>query len=133
MNITLTPEESEKIFFDALCNIEGNNYFNGYGIELKYDRHKYQEAKAKLKQANPQSRAIAYEDIILQMLKDGAELQYIDLEGDTHSDIITLPLIHERVSKAPAHAITEMIEEVDDVVTADIIIQTVFYNEVIFS
>ncbi len=132
MTITLTPEESEKIFFDALCNIEGNNYFHGYGIELQYDRHKYQEAKAKLKQQNPKN-GIGYEDILMQMLKDGAELQYIDLEGDTHSDIITLPLIHERVSKAPAHAITEMIDEVDDVVTADIIIQTVFYNEVIFS
>ena len=53
------------------------------------------------------------------------------LAGDMDS-IISLEQVHERVSKAPADSIMAMINEEDDAITADDILQTVFWEEVLF-
>ena len=40
--------------------------------------------------------------------------------------------VHERVKLAPPHTLMEMHEEDDDANTADAILQTVFFGEIIF-
>jgi hypothetical protein len=124
MKITLTPEESETYFHNALCN--GLGYIQNYGVYLDYYKQEYEQAKAKL--ALP-----CYEDILMQILKDGGTLTLVDEEGDGDmTQSINLQDVHERVQNTPLHALTDMIEENDDADTADIILQTVFYNEIIF-
>ena len=46
MKITLTPEESETYFHNALCN--GLGYIQNYGVYLDYYKQEYEQAKAKL-------------------------------------------------------------------------------------
>ena len=124
MKITLTPQESEEYFYNALCN--GLGYVEGYGLGLDYKNQDYNAAKDKL--TNP-----CYEDVLMQMLRDGNELTLIDHEGEgdmTRS--ITIEDVHEQVQNTPLHHLTNMIEENDDAETADVIIQTVFYNEIVF-
>ena len=125
MEIKLTPQDSEKLFHTALCN--GLGQISGYDMKLKYKRAEYDAAKEKLDQSN----IICFEDVLLQILRDGGQLKMEDLAGDMDS-IISLEQVHERVSKAPADSITAMINEQDDAITADDILQTVFWEEVIF-
>jgi hypothetical protein len=122
MKITLTPEESETYFHNALCN--GLDYIDGYGIGLKYSKQEYNQAKEK-------HGLTCYEDVLIQILKDGGTLTMMDYEGD-ETQSITLQDVHERVQNTVPNHLMNMISENDDAETADVILQTVFYNEIIF-
>lgn len=126
MEIKLTPQESEQYFYNALCNAVGTNYMDGYGLEMSFFSRDYLAAKEKLKSP-------CYEDVLMQILRDGKKLTFVDneSEGDMTRSI-TLKDVHERVQLTPIKHLTDMIEENDDVVTADVILQTTFFGEIIF-
>jgi hypothetical protein len=131
MEINLTPQESEEYFYNALCN--GLGYVtSGYGLNLDYSDDDYGEAKAKLGREHP-GVFISFEDVLMEMLRMGKTLTMIDEEGEgDNNSTITLKDVHERVSKIPSRHLLDMINENDDGDTADVIIQQVFYNEIIF-
>ena len=93
-SITLTPESSETVFHEALCN--GLDYFEQYGMTLTYSKQEYNQSKQKL--TDP-----CYEDVLMQMLRDGYELHFDDVENDDkyYNRTITLKDVHEKVSKVP--------------------------------
>jgi hypothetical protein len=124
MKIILTPEESEKFFYNALCN--GLSYIGGYGLEMTYDDDDYKKARKKLKDP-------CYEDVLMQILKDGNSLTLVDHELDgEYTKSVTLKDVHKGVEKTDAHWILQMENGDDDAVTADCILQSVFYGEVLF-
>jgi hypothetical protein len=123
MKIVLTHEESEKYFHNALCN--GLDYVSGYGIDVNYDDTAYKAARAKLDSP-------CFEDVLLQLLKDGSTLTIVDNEGGMDEVVITINDVYERVQNTPLDHLLNMINEEDDADTADVILQTVFYNEVVF-
>lgn len=125
MKIELTKKESEEIFFSALCNALGTGYMEGYGLVLQYDQRDYTRAKAKLKEP-------CFEDVLMQMLKDGSEMNFFDLEGEETYPSITIKDVYKRVKKAPLDCLMNVINEQDDAEDADQILQTVFCNEVIY-
>lgn len=130
MKIILEPQESEEMFHTALCN--GLSYISSHGLILEADEQDYQAAKQSLKQKNP-DREICYEDVLLEVLRIGKSLTLIDEEGDgDNNSTISLSDVHERVSQTPIDHLTNMITGNDDAETADIIIQTVFYQDIIF-
>ena len=130
MEIKLTPQESEQHFFDAICN--GLGYVeSGYGLELVYDKTKYTDAKNILYQIISDN-AICYEDVLMEILKNGGSLSLKDNEGDEELHTITLKDVHERVQKTPTRHLMDAINETGDAITADVIIQTVFLGEVIY-
>lgn len=123
MTIQLTPQESETHFHNALCN--GLGQVRAYGLELEYDDNHYKEARTKLDSP-------CFEDVLMQILKDGHSLTLVDEEGDEEDAIVTLKDVHERVSKTPIRHLVNAIEEEDDAETADVILQTVFLNDVVY-
>jgi hypothetical protein len=126
MTINLTPQESEQMFYDSMCNVFGTGYHEGYGLELTYSKKDYESAKTKL--TSP-----CWEDVLLQILKDGGKLTLVDLECDgEYTKSITLKDVHQKVCKTPLKFLMSVIEETGDVVTSDVIIQTVFYDDIIF-
>ena len=126
MKITLTPQESEQMFFDSMCNVFGTGYFDGYGLELDCNEKDYKESREKLQ--NP-----CFEDVLLQMLKDGKTLTLVDIECDgEYTRSITLEDVHNKVCNTPTNHLMDMINEDGDVVTSDVILQTVFFDEIIF-
>jgi hypothetical protein len=126
MEIKLTPQESETYFFNALCN--GVMQMGYYNLELAYEASDYASAKFTLvKEASD----VCYEDVLMQILRDGNSLTMVDLEAE-ESYSINLQDVHERVQQAPVHNLLEMIEGRDDADTADCIIQQVFFSEIIF-
>lgn len=130
MQIILTPEESETYFYNALCN--GLGYIKMYGLELEYDKQHYAIAKKKLQDEKP-NNLICYEEVLMQILRDGNKMCFIDEESDNEEYPLTLELIHERVNKTKKQHLFDMILEQDDAETADVLIQSVLFDgEIIF-
>lgn len=124
MKIVLTNKESEKLFLDAICNALG--YIeSGYDLELTFDDAAYEQAKV---------GGGCYEDILLRILKNGGSLTLVDhgYDGGEYTRTITIKDVHEKVAQTPLRHLMDAIEERGDVVTSDVIIQSVFYGEVIF-
>jgi hypothetical protein len=127
MEIKLTPKESEEYFFIALCN--GLGYIeSGYGLDLRYDNNEYSKSAQKLRD---NGTIPCYEDVIMQLLLDGNEINLYDMEGEEDHKI-NLKDIHDRIQNVPANRILEMINETHDADTADVILQTAFFNQIIF-
>jgi hypothetical protein len=130
MKVELTPEESESYFHTALCN--GMGYMRGYDLCFNYEQDSYGEAKKNLQLKSP-GKTICYEDVIMGILKNGGYLELTDnTEDSEYTKRITIKDVHEKVSLTPFDHLSDMIAERDDADTADAIIQTVFYGEVIF-
>jgi hypothetical protein len=130
MKITLTPQESEQFFYNSLCN--GLGYVtSGYGLEFDYNEEEYKKAKVNWIKANNNEPCL--EDVLMQILRDGGSLTLIDVEGgEDEKHTITMAEVHERVQLTDAQRLIDMQTENDDAVTADCIIQTVFFKDVIF-
>jgi hypothetical protein len=130
MEIKLTPQESESYFYNALCN--GIDYVSGYGLEFNYKSEDYQKAKKVWAKANPDSSPCR-EDIWLQILRNGGELTLIDHECEgEYTKSINIKHVHERVQLTEVQHLLDMRNENDDATTADCILQTCFYEEIIF-
>ena len=128
MTINLTPQESEQHFYDAVCN--GLGELSYYDLELDYDDDEYKAAKQSWINKHPNEQA-CYEDILMEMLRNGNTLWINDLNDDEKHPI-TLALVHERVQNTPIRHLMDAINENGDATTADCIIQTVVYGEVIY-
>jgi len=128
MKIILTHEESEKFFYNSICNSLRELY--NYGLELDYDENHYFAARKKLQE---QKLSTCFEDVLIQILKDGNSLTLIDNElNGEYTKSITLADVHEKVQNTPISHLMDAINETDDATTGDVIIQQVFYNEIIF-
>jgi hypothetical protein len=128
MNINLTHEESEAHFYNAICN--GLGELRYYDLELDYDTKEYKAAKQQLSDKQPDTQA-CWEDVLMEMLRSGNTLWVVDSnDGERHP--ITLDLVHDRVQQTPVNHLMNAINENDDATTADCIIQTVIYGDVIY-
>jgi hypothetical protein len=124
MKITLTNQESENYFYNALCN--GLHYISDYGLDLNYSKEDYTAAKGRLK------IVMCYEDVLMEILRGGGKLILTDNEGGEDDAVITLKEVHERVSNTQLNHLMNMINEEDDTITADVILQTVFLNDIVY-
>ena len=130
MQIKLENHESEQMFHSALCN--GLGYRGGYGLEFEFKKEDYDSAGRNLREAAPDT-AVCYEDVLMQILREGGELTMVDVECDgEYTRSISLADVHDRVQQAPARFLMDMIKEQDDAETADVILQTVFFEEIVF-
>lgn len=132
MKVVLTKEESEYMFYSALCNAVGTGYMQGYGLAIKLEPGVYGKTKEVLKLEKP-NEEICYEDVLMAVLRNGGILTLEDVEGEGEmTRSITLVDVHKRVQKTPIRHLSDMINKNDDAVTADVVLQTVFFKEVVF-
>jgi hypothetical protein len=135
MEIKLTAQESEKCFYDALCN--GLNWVcGGYNLEIDYNAEEYQIAKEYAEAHRLPYTAcdvVCFEDILVTMLLLGCEIRLKDVgyDGSFDSSICLLD-VHERVHTIPTEHLLDMINEQGDGTTADITLQHVFFGRCIF-
>jgi hypothetical protein len=128
MEIKLTHGESEAHFYNAICN--GLGELKYYDLDLDYDANEYKAAKQQLSDKQPDTQA-CWEDVLMEMLRSGNTLWIVD-QNDDERHPITLDLVHERVQQTPVNHLMNAINENDDATTADCIIQTVVYGDVIY-
>jgi hypothetical protein len=128
MTIQLTPAEAENHFYNAMCN--GLGELSYYDLEMDWDEYEYRDARLKLENAQPNVQQ-CFEDILMEMLRSGNTLWIVD-QNDDERHPITLDLIHERVQLTPIKHLMDALNERDDAITADCILQTVIYKDIIF-
>ena len=130
MKTQLTTLESEDFFYRALCNAVGTGYMEGYGLRMACDRSQYKSSQEHLVLTEQEH---CYEDVLMQVLRDGGSLTFEDLECDgEYTCSVTMAEVHERVQLAPAEHLANLLTEDDDAETADVILQTVFFEDIIF-
>ena len=116
-------------FYNALCN--GLSYIGDYNLELTYNETSYTSAKNRLKKKSP-NEGFCYEDVLMEILRGGGTLTLEDREENEDNAIITLKEVHDRVALTPLNHLTNMINENDDAETADVILQTVFLQDIVY-
>lgn len=127
MKILLTAQESEQIFYNSLCNGHQIAY---YGLQIEYDENEYDKAKKRLIKFKTESPCL--EDVWMEILRGGGTLTLVDEENGLDPSVISLEDVHERVQNTDVRHLLDAINENDDSDTADVILQSVFYGEVIF-
>ena len=130
MKIYLEKEECEGVFYDALCN--GLSYITGYGLKLLFNDEQYDKAKQTLKTVTPAEGIVCYEDVLMEVLRQGGSLTLRDLEGAEPDATITLDEVHNRMPLVPASTLVTILEESGDACDADVVLQTIFLEEVIY-
>lgn len=123
MKISLKKSEKIKFFHTALCN--GLSYIAGYGLVLTVEDGVYYDARNKL------HGETCIEDVLIQILKDGNHITIEDTESEESHDI-TLEMVLERMNNVDNDHLIDMEQERDDAETADAILQTIIFNEVIY-
>ncbi len=73
------------------------------------------------------------EGILIQILKDGGTLTVIDIEGSEPPCSITIQDVYDRIQNVPTQNLFAILTENDDGVDADAVLQTVFFNEIIYA
>ena len=124
MEIRFTEQETQGIFLDALYN--GLGSLADYGLILELDDKNYAQAKKNCDVGS------SYEDVLLQILKDGNTLTLIDEEDEDDVNTIDSQVLYDRLPSVPLNYLVDVINGHDDASTADAILQTVFFNEIIY-
>jgi hypothetical protein len=96
---------------------------------MDYSEKEYEKAKKRLQKKGEDS---CLEDVWLEILKGGGTLTLVDEENGMDPSVITLKDVHERVQESPVRHLMDAINEQDDGDTADVILQSVFYQDVVF-
>ena len=123
MKVTLTKKESREIFHTAMCN--GLGWVSSYGLFLEYDKEEYRTTSKSLKHP-------CHEDVLLRMLENGNTITVVDEEDEDGDVEITIDKVYDRMNNVPIDSLLRIINETDDVIDADVVLQTVFFNEVIY-
>jgi hypothetical protein len=123
----LSKSQAEDVFFNCLCD---NDIFI-HSLQWMYSKKSYEVSKQKLMEMYKGSTP-CYEDVLMQILKDGGKLGIIDLESDCEVYHVTLADIHEKINECPIDQLMNVLNEEYDVSDTDVIIQTIFFGEVIY-
>lgn len=123
----LTKEQCEEFFYNALCN--GWPSIQSHGLKISYENEQYDYIRNLLKSSKDD---VCYEDVLMQMIKRGGCVTFIDEEGEEDA-VVRLNNIHENMELVPEKHLQDMLNEEDDADTADAILQTILYKEIIFS
>lgn len=132
MKIMLTKEESEKLFFDALCN--GLSMLTGYGCSVIYKPADYTAAHKRIQKKLKKQDTVSYEDVLMELLRMRKRLQVVDNEDEKSEQNVSISLedVHKRVAKTPLKHLVDAVEEDGDAITADCILQTVFFKSIVY-
>jgi len=122
----LSKAQAEDVFFNCLCD----NDIHIHSLQWIYGKKSYEQSKSKLMEMY-KGNTPCYEDVLMEMLKDGGKLGIYDLECE-EVFYVTLADIHERMNNAPIDQLMNVLNEEYDVSDTDVIIQTIFFGEVIY-
>lgn len=144
ITVKLSKEKSEQFFHSALCNGLGQMQY--YGLDFIYDKSQYKVAKETLSEKIKNGlipigmsvyggkeltdKDICYEDVLIEILRNNGKLT---LEGNGETKSITLSTVHKMVQKTDLRHLIEYINDTGgDAITADVIIQTMFFGKIIY-
>lgn len=127
MDFKLNQAEAEEVFFNCLCD----NDLYIHDLEIVSNSKAYNDARDNWIKLNDRQFP-TIEDVWMQILRDGGKLGLKDWSRSEQLAVVTLEELQERMSKAPSKNLINVLEGNYDVTDTDVILQTIFYGEVIF-
>lgn len=125
MTTKVTTEQALDILHTSICNAISTGYMSGYGLDLQYSEEEYKQSKKALK--NP-----CWEDVLIQILKDGGSLIIVDEEVSEEPIAVTLNDVEKRTAEMPIRLLSTFLKEEDDANTADEYLQLLFFGEQLY-
>jgi hypothetical protein len=129
VSIKLTDGFKKEILLNSLCN--GLGQLQCYGLELSWDDSDYSAAKKSYYEKTKKISGACYEDILLEILTMGKHLSFLDHETD-EVFYLTMDLALQNLDKLEVERVIQLIDETDDSETADVVLQTCLFGEIIF-
>lgn len=129
VSIKLSEDFKKEIIYNALCN--GLGQLQCYGLELIFNDEDYTEAKKSYYQRTQKISGACYEDILLEILTMGKHLSFLDNETDEVFHL-SFELALSNLDKLEIQRVIQLIDETDDGETADVVLQTCLFGEIIF-
>lgn len=115
---------------------DGLHYFSGYGFEFEVSEALYAETKSKM------PNGVSFEDVYTQIVMDGGEIVFIDVEGEgDYTRYLTLDAVEkalwkfldEEPSDSFILALDRVVNEDYDADDCDILLQHILFGECVFS
>ena len=128
-SIKMTEGFKREVIFNSLCNGLGQLY--AYGLELIFNDDDYTEAKKSYYERTKKISGACYEDILLEILTMGKHITFLDNETD-EVFYLTFDLAMQNLDKLEVERVIQLIDESDDGETADIVLQTCLFGEIVF-
>ena len=129
VSIKLTDGFKKEIIYNALCN--GLGQLQCYGLELIFNDEDYTEAKKSYYERTKKIAGACYEDILMEILTMGKHLSFLDNETDEIFHL-SFELALSNLDKLEVERVIQLIDETDDGETADVVLQTCLFGEIIF-
>jgi hypothetical protein len=134
MEILLNEKELKEVLHSALCN--GLGWISGYGLSVKISKEDYASAKDSLKDEDFNvgsiNIGICMEDVLMKHLENGNALEFYDSEQEEYVGFTLEQAKRNLKDEYVTKHIMDMLNENDDAITADCILQTALFGEVIF-
>jgi len=130
--IIFETEKALEILHSILCN-GALSCFSNYGFSLDWLASDYDKSKKELKQKESEFGSVCYEDILVQIVRNGGELEFIDEEGEgDNTKKLNLGILIEGLNNASLDKVFEIINGEDDATTGEVVLQEILFGEVIF-
>jgi hypothetical protein len=134
MQLILSQDELHELIYSALCN-GGISELHASGLEIRYSRSEYQDAKQKLIDKDP-TKGVCYEEVLMQMLRDGKRVYFKDMEGGEPDAELNFELAAKNLqnNKDAVKDILSMLDENDggDAFTAWNVLQYAMLGELVY-
>lgn len=129
MKLQLEQKEIEAVLLDCFCNGGLSELYHS-GIDYTYNKAKYDKFRVD---------GHFYEDNLINLLKGGGRLKFIDMEDEDNTVFLTMELAQERLTNIENKTVIESILKIvdEDNYNADAwdgynVIQYLLYNDIIF-
>lgn len=128
MKLVLEQKEIYAVLLDCFCN-GGLSELYSSGIDYCYNKPKYEKFRVS---------GVSYEDNLINLLKGGGRLKFIDMEDEDNVVFLTMELAQERLTNIENKTVIESILKMDEYsYSADAwdgynVIQYLLYNDIIF-
>ncbi len=128
MKIQLEQKEIEAVLLDCFCN-GGLSELYQSDIDYTYNKAKYEQFAVENE---------SYEDNLINLLKGGGRLKFVDMEDKDNVVFLTMELAQKQLSNIENKTVIESILKMDeDNYNADAwdgynVLQYLLYNDIIF-
>lgn len=131
MKIQLDKSETLNVLHNAFCN-GGLTELRYCDVELDLDEKEYDKAAKRLRKNMDEGEILCYEDVFIEMLKEGKTIHFKDYNDDARIGF-NLDKASDALSKQDsAKEVLETLDGRDDAWTGFNIIQRCLYGDVIY-
>tara|TARA_B100001094_G_C18048407_1_gene728698 strand:+ start:243 stop:641 length:399 start_codon:yes stop_codon:yes gene_type:complete len=131
MKVQLDKSEMLEVLHNAFCN-GGLTELQYCDVELDLDKKEYDKASKRLRKNMVEGEILCYEDVFIEMLKEGKTIHFKDYNDDTRIGFNIDKAVDALSKQDSAKEVLETLDGRDDAWTGFNLIQRCLYGDVIY-